>query len=1004
MLPKNPLLQLTAPRVRNTLDQIRESIWSTKGAVQLRFLGNGPDYIPPEQVRDRAGDKITPPFSWGKLFDHGWFALEFPAPVEEGDFLRWDDQGEGTLYIDGEPYAGFDTCHKEWPLPAGVQTAFMEGLCLQRGVWGGKQDGLDAQGSTLLTAEVVRRNEKAWKAFHDMESLFLLAHDEALRTGDRQGLQTGGAQYKSPIEKATVLLRRLLRALDDACNAWDASAAEGILAVTGPLFSSLCSECEGIKAVITGHAHIDLVWLWTEACGEYKAVHTFSSANRLMELYPEFHFGYSQSASYEAVQRRSPALMERVRERIGEKRWEPTGATYVESDTQIACGEALVRAFTVGHKAFQETVGTSSRVLWIPDVFGYCGCLPQIMKECGVDYFFTTKLTWNTITRFPHSSFRWQGIDGSEVITHITQACGYNNRLLPEDLREETLSYRQSDVHDEILIPSGYGDGGGGPAMEHCERQRRYASILGLPTTRWGRVDDFFRRLEAIRHELPAYQGELYFEYHRGIFTTHHRLKAAFRDLEAALREEEAVHAVLGKGPVGEHAWKRVLFAQFHDYIPGSSVWQVYAEGVPEMENLATNCRGRAVSALGRDNTTAPGRFNPLPLPLDFTEDGRSYRLPPLSGGMLSDLEVLPSGEFVAEKNRLGNDRVLATFDGQGRLSRLRIDKEEVALAGSAQIWSYPDNPHEYDCWDIDRQTLSLGKPLPDIASCRRSGVDAEGAFLRCEQTLGQGSHLVTTYRLRPGSPVLEVEHRIDWQEEKTLLKMVIPTAYAGTQARFGSPFGSVRRAQQAGDARAEAMFEVPASRWALVADDSEYRGLFVVTENTYGFTVRDGQLGISLLRAARLPWVDKDRELARELPASDFSDTGQSHTIRYALGHFRAELPREEMPAALAETLFTRPLRYNGRPLSSALLGLEGGPSLQPVWAQPAEDGFILRLHETLGRLGQCRVLLRDGASAARVRMDGRPLGAEDARDGFDSASGLLRFRGHRVYSLKIT
>lgn len=1003
MLPQNPLLQLTAPRVRNTLIQLREFIWMPKAKVQVRFLGNGPEFVPLDQVRDKEGSPVVLPFHWGKLFDHAWFALEFPERVEEGDYLRWDDQGEGTLYIDGEPYAGFDTCHKEWPLPTEVKSAFMESLCLQRGVWGGKQDGLDAEGSRLVTAGIVRRNEVVWNAFHDMEALSLLAHDEAERTGDREGIHSGGAHYKSPIGKATFLLRRLLRGLDDACNAWDARGAEGILEVTKPLFERLRSDREGLKAVITGHAHIDLVWLWPEACGEYKAVHTFSSANRLMELYPEFRFGYSQSASYEAVQRRSPVLMDHVRSRIKEGRWEPAGATYVESDTQIACGEALVRAFTVGHKAFHETVGTSSRVLWIPDVFGYCGCLPQIMRECDVEYFFTTKLTWSTITRFPYSSFRWRGIDGTEVITHVTQTCGYNTLLLPKELREEALAYRQSDVHDEFLVPSGHGDGGGGPTMEQCERQRRYSSILGIPNTRWGRIDDFFAGLEGIRDQLPAYQGELYFEYHRGIFTSHHRLKTAFRGLEAALREEEAVHAVLGKGEVDDKAWKRLIFAQFHDYIPGSSVWQVYAEGVPEMEDLALDCRNRAEKALGAEGEAPAGRFNPLPLPLDFTEQGKTYRLPPLSGGPLSELEELVCGGLVAKEGSLANGRVQAAFDERGCLIGLIVDGEEVAFAGAAEIWTYPDNPHEYDCWDIDRQTLSLGNPLATSVTFVGSGTDAEGAFLKYEQSLGKGSHLVTTYRLCPGSPVLLVEHAIDWQEEETLLKMVVPTEYTGTHARYGAPFGSVRRTQQAGDAKAEAMFEVPGSRWVMVADDSEFRGLFGVTENNYGFTARDGHLGISLLRAAHLPWVEQDKALARELPASEFSDTGQIHTIRYALGLHKAESPREEMPPALAESLFTTPLACDGKFVSSAFLGLEGGPSLQPVWAQPVEDGFLLRLHETLGRLGKCRVLLKDGARAERVHMDGRPWREENESEEFDPASGLLRFRGHRVYSLKI-
>lgn len=1002
MLPKNPLLQLTAPRVAHTKKQIAECIWSRRGPVTVEFAGNAPDFVPLAEAKKRERAPVELPFHWGKLYDHGWFRLAFPEPVEPGDWLRWDDQGEGTLYVDGLPYAGWDTCHKEWPLPAGVTEAWMESLCLQRGIWGGKQDGLDAAGSRLVVAELVRRDDRYWKAFQDLDVLAEVAMDEAKRTGEQKPLRSLGAHYKAPVERASFLLRRLLRGLDDACNAWDAGGVEALLERTGQLFAELRYDGPGMRAVATGHAHIDLVWLWPERCGEYKAVHTFASANRLMELYPDFHFGYSQSASYEAVERRSPEMLETVRQRMEEGRWEAAGATYVESDTQIACGEGLVRAFLVGHEAFRKTVGASSRVLWIPDVFGYCGCLPQIMKECGVDYFFTTKLTWSTISRFPYSSFRWRGIDGTEVITHVTQACGYNSELRVDELREEELAYRQSDVHDEFLIPSGFGDGGGGPTAGHCERQIRYANLAGVPQTRWGRIDGFFEGLEVVRDDLPSYQGELYFEYHRGIFTTHHRLKAAFRGLERALREEEAVNSLRGAGPVTEHPWKRLIFAQFHDYIPGSSVWDVYAEGIPEMESLAAASRQRARVGLGDGGHEKV--FNPLPFAVRWHGRDWIYRLGPLGGGGLEELEAERAPLLEAKAGYLANGEMEARFDEQGCLVELQSGGERVALSGPARLWTYPDNPHQYDCWDIDRQTLSLGRPVEETVTFEGSGTADGIAFVEYSHALGAASRVKTRYWLRPGETVLQVEHEVDWQETGTLVKMVVPTAYRGSHARFGAPFGSVRRAQQAGDAKAEAMFEVPASRWAVVTDDNEYRGLFAVTECKYGFSVRDGQMGISLLRAPQMPWVKRNRELARELPPSDFADNGQHVTVRYALGLYKSELAREAMPAALAESLYSEPIRCAGELPPSPLLGLEGGPSLLPVWCQPLADGFVLRLTETLGRNGECHVRLANGYAAERVDLSGNPVAAESgAEDGWDAARSTLRFVGHRVYSLRI-
>ena len=297
-----------------------------------------------------------------------------------------------------------------------------------------------------------------------------------------------------------------------------------------------------------------------------------------MEDYPEFRFGYSQPASYRAVEKRAPALMQEVRGKIRQGRWEAVGAAEVESDTLLSCGEGLVRSLLLGQDGFRDLQGRPSEILWLPDVFGYSDALPQILVQTGVKYFFTTKLHWGSITLFPHSSFLWQGSDGSEILAHVSQGMGYNMNVLPGEIRSAVREYRQADVHDEFLMPSGFGDGGGGPTPEMCERARRLRDLAGCPPTSWGRIDEYFNGLEEIRDRLPTYRGELYLQYHRGVLTTHGDLKAAFRELERALQIREAAHAVTGRGPVPVESWRRMVFAQFHDYIPGSSVASVYRE------------------------------------------------------------------------------------------------------------------------------------------------------------------------------------------------------------------------------------------------------------------------------------------------------------------------------------------------------------------------------------------------------------------------------------------
>src|SRR5690606_2051404 len=250
----------------------------------------------------------------------------------------------------------------------------------------------------------------------------------------------------------------------------------------------------------------------------------------------------------EAVQRRSPALMERVARRIKGGTWEATGAMYVESDTQLPAGEALVRAVDLGQQGFRDLTGEDSKVLWLPDVFGYSAAIPQILAGFGVPYFCTTKLHWSGATRFPHSGFRWRGHDGSEVVGFIAWE-HYNLSASPRELDWAAQNQRQAAVCDETLLPVGYGDGGGGVSEGMCERARRMADIALLPRTKWGRIDGFFDRLATVKEQLPAWRGEMYLEFHRGVQTTHSNLKQAYRAAERGLQVQEAVNCAVGQGP-----------------------------------------------------------------------------------------------------------------------------------------------------------------------------------------------------------------------------------------------------------------------------------------------------------------------------------------------------------------------------------------------------------------------------------------------------------------------
>ena len=989
-----PLPQLIPNRVEAALRRMRERVWTNPVPVPVTACTASARHNTLAEAAALPRRAVRSGEAWGRLFDQRWFHLQLPPETRAGTprYLEWRDQGEATLWIDGTPYFGFDVAHRRVALPSHAREAWMEGYCCQSAIWHPDATGLSPKGSVFTGAFIVTRDDDAWDAAQDLQALFdLMMHLRAQQTPapPRDLARTG---QQPGVENATPVYRQLLHRLNSAANAFDTGGVPALRIQLAATRREMRDPRSRVQATLTGHAHIDLVWLWPERMGEAKAVHTFATVNRLMDRYPEFRFAYSQPASYRAVERRAPKLAEAVTARVLSGQWQATGAMDVESDTLLPCGEALARSFLLGQEEFARLSGRPARLLWLPDVFGYSGCLPQLMRLVGVEWFFTTKLTWSAVTRFPYSSFVWRGTDGSEVVAHVTQNAGYNNSLDLGELDANARGHVQADVHGEFLHPTGYGDGGGGPTEEMCERARRLNALAGTPALSWDQPENFFARLARRRRQLPVYQGECYLEYHRGTYTTHGDLKSAFRGLERALQVREAVAVATGETPDLTAPWRRLIFAQFHDYIPGSSFDEVYAEGVPELRRLAVeqqrNAAHRLHSKRSSDNWHA---FNVLPqLWRGWVQRSPRHApvwvdLPPLSSQALDTAAKTTPKAATLRGRRLASERVQAEIGPDGWLKSLVIDGREIALtAPAACAVLYADHPANYDAWDIDRHTLDLAHEVTSKPSFKAEHVNGHSVVLAVSRPLGKTSRLTLRYRLHAGEAVLRIEAEIDWHEENTLLKLHFPTSYRGASARFGAPFGSVLRAQQPGSPAAEAQWEVPGSRWAAVAHDGERTGLALITESKYGFSARDGELAISLLRGARITGCD-DRYaapagLSRHQPASPFSDQGR-HLIRLALGGYDACGAAELHPASLADTLFTAPLIYSGPPRSAGFLDIDGSPTLVAAWARPFDrDAWVLRLHEVAGQSGAATLRLAPGWIAQPCGLDGRVAAAARA------------------------
>jgi alpha-mannosidase len=380
------------------------------------------------------------------------------------------------------------------------------------------------------------------------------------------------------------------------------------------------------EVIATGHAHLDVAWLWPLWRTQQKVAHTVANALHLMERYPEYRFSMSQPQVYAFLKHDDPELYARLKQRVADGRFEPVGMMWLEVDCNIASGESLVRQLAFGARFFAQEFGEFgeiNHVVWLPDVFGYSAALPQLMRLCGISCFMTTKISWNQFNRTPVDTFRWRGIDGSEVLAHFVtatdapvrhsadpQSYTYNGMMTAGEVAGLWNHYRQKDINGELLYIYGYGDGGGGPTEEMLEAARVFAGLLAFPGVAPGRVDEYFRRLYARVWDdprLPAWVGELYLEYHRGTYTGQARNKQANRASELLYREAEWLNAwatTLG-GPNRQarlnEGWQLILLNQFHDILPGSSIAPVYEDSraqYDEVRSIGDEVRDAASGAI----------------------------------------------------------------------------------------------------------------------------------------------------------------------------------------------------------------------------------------------------------------------------------------------------------------------------------------------------------------------------------------------------------------------
>jgi alpha-mannosidase len=770
----------------------------------------------------------------------------------------------------------------------------------------------------------------------------------------------------------------------------DDAARRSVAAANAILDRDLAALAAGHPRVgallLSGHAHLDLAWRWPLEETRRKARRTLWTAVGLLDRHPDVTFNQSTAQLYAFLEQDDPELLERLQAHAAAGRLEPIGGMWVEPDCTMPCGESLVRQLLYGQRYFKRRFGSYHTVAWLPDCFGFTAALPQLLAGAGIRSFMTIKLTWSETNRFPYDLFWWEGLDGTRVLAHMfdNPDGGYNGRVGPAAALATWDAYRGKASHPESLLSVGYGDGGGGLTEEMVQRVRELRAFPALPAQRFGRVDEFFERA-AQAQDVPTWSGELYLELHRGTLTTQGRTKRLHRRAERDLVAAEVASALAwlagGAPPASlESHWRVLLRNQFHDILPGSSIREVYETAERELAGVIAAANDRIDAALDQlgagAGTDAALVVNPelaqRPLRLELP-----WLLPdaqPTTGGAsvltgvrtIAGLEAAvvtagaPAGPLSASADTLENEMVRVELAPDGSLARV-YDKRtgrEVLDGRGNQLWAYVDKPRAWDAWDIEATYADDGTELPPADAIELVESGPHRAALRVERRF-RDSRVVQEIRLWAGSARLEFHTRIDWHDRRWLLKARFPTTVRAGQARFETAFGVVDRPTTRVTSHEAAQFEVPAHRFADLAEPGF--GVALLNDGRYGHHALGSELGLSLLRSPIWPdpLADEgEQEIVYAL--LPHADDGTVLTEAQDLNQ-----PLLARPAAVGAATSLRALRVDGPAALGALKPLEDG------------GGLALRIYEPLGDGGRVAVQPPSGwVLDAELDLLERPLG----------------------------
>ena len=1040
----------TPEKIRQRLILIAPLVYiQSQSLPAFRYLElTGPVSLPPvkTEVDDSAWPEIQVNEYWGRWKQDFVLRTAFTVPQdwdatrpialhlplgEAGDFSH----PEALAYIDGLPYAACDRHHQE---------------VLLKPEWcDGRQHMLALHGWTGLGGFT---NENPFTKLYMHKCALVQIHQP---TRDFIALARIALEATRDLSDNHPAHPQLFNTLNDAFTTLDTRDPLGnekfyasVASATQVLKTGIANAGAPLDVVIhaTGHAHIDVAWLWTLGQTRRKSERTFQTVIRLMEQFLDYHFTQSQPQLYQYIKEDQPELFESIKQRVREGRWEPVGGMWVEADCNLSGAESLARQFLLGRTFFREHFGreAESPILWLPDVFGYAWALPQLIQQAGLNCFMTIKIGWSQYNRLPYDTFLWQGIDGTKILTHFSTvkefgseyASTYNAMANAREALGAWQNFQQKELHKDLLMAYGFGDGGGGPTREMLENIEVMKHFPGLPQVKQSSVKEFFESIAPLSDSkmMPIWNGELYLEYHRGTYTTQARNKRANRKSEFLLHDAEFVAAYASlitdyQYPTTRFndAWRLVCLNQFHDIIPGSSIGPVYEESLQQYAEVTANVtqiRAEALQALSQKlegdlllvnptSFTQPGLvFIPGDPAQRFTRDGEPVPVQEADSGLWIDAGTLPPYSMTALSQtskvesqtpheswphtpQLENDFLLVEFDDNGDISRI-FDKKancEVLPPDTVanQFQAFEDRPKFWDAWDIDifyDDKLWLAEPASSIKF-------VEYGELR--QTIEikrkiQNSEYTQRISLNYNSQRLDFDTHINWNERHMMLKVAFPVDILAPQATYEIQWGNVQRPTHRNTSWDWARFETCAQKWVDLSEGNY--GVSLLNDCKYGHDIHDNVMRITLLRSPTMPD-----------PTADFGE----HDFKYSLcphaGAWNEDTQREAYLLNDPLIVYKPKVSDSGsEELISNLHSLVScsSPSVIIETIKQAEDGdgIIVRLYESQRKRGQVRLRFRSAVESARIT---NLLEEDESAVSLDQDSIFLNIRPYQIVTLRV-